>query len=90
MSEQWQIGKKKDSNLVKGQERAVLVGLSKKRQQKELVKEYLDELEFLALTAGAKTVKVFIQQMEHPHPRTFIGEGKAEEIAEYILSLIHI
>lgn len=84
MSDNWQVGKKKSSGLAKVQERAILVGLSKKRQSKELVKEYLDELEFLAMTAGAKTVKTFIQQLDHPHPRTFIGEGKAEEIATYI------
>ncbi len=84
MSDNWQVGKKKSSGLAKVQERAILVGLSKKRQSKELVKEYLDELEFLAMTAGAKTVKIFIQQLDHPHPRTFIGEGKAEEIATYI------
>ena len=84
MSDNWQVGKKKSSGLAKVQERAILVGLSKKRQPKELVKEYLDELEFLAMTAGAKTVKIFIQQLDHPHPRTFIGDGKATEIAEYI------
>ncbi len=84
MSDNWQVGKKKSSGLAKVQERAILVGISKKRHSKELVKEYLDELEFLALTAGAKTVKTFIQQMDHPHPRTFIGEGKALEIADYI------
>lgn len=84
MSDQWEIGKKKASGLAKVKERAVLVGLSKKRQAKEIVKEHLDELAFLAMTAGAETVKVFIQQLEHPHPRTFIGEGKALEIAEYV------
>ena len=84
MSDNWQVGKKKSSGLAKVKERAILVGLSKKRQSKELVKEYLDELEFLAMTAGAKTVKTFIQQLDHPHPRTFIGEGKAEEIGAYI------
>ncbi len=84
MSDQWQIGKKKRSGLADTKERAVLVGLSKKGQKKEEVEEFLAELDFLAMTAGAETVKTFIQQLDHPHPRTFIGEGKAEEIAQYI------
>jgi len=84
MSDQWEIGKKKKSGLSKKRERAILIGLAKKRESKEIIKEYLDELEFLALTAGAQTVKVFIQHANHPHPRTFIGEGKALEIADYI------
>ncbi len=44
----------------------------------------MDELEFLALTAGAKTVKLFFQKLTHPDPRTFIGKGKLEEVREYI------
>ncbi len=84
MSDQWQIGKQKSSGLAKKKENAVLVGLARKDQSKELVQEYLDELEFLAQTAGAVAKKVFIQQLDHPHPRTFIGSGKAEEISEYI------
>ncbi|MFI3298783.1 MAG: GTPase HflX [Rikenellaceae bacterium] len=46
-------------------------------------KEYLDELEFLALTAGAETVRHFTQKMTTPHRRTFVGEGKLQEIKEY-------
>ncbi len=48
------------------------------------VQENLDELEFLALTAGAKTLKRFIQKVAHPDPRIFIGKGKLEEIREYV------
>lgn len=84
MSDQWDIGKKKNSGLARKKEQAILVGLSQRGQKKEDIQEYLDELEFLAMTAGANTVKTFIQQLDHPHPRTFIGEGKALEIADYI------
>ena len=86
MSDQWQIGKKKRSGLKDQKERAILVGMSRKGQDREEVEEYLDELDFLARTAGATTVKVYIQNMDRPHPRTFIGEGKAQEIADYIES----
>lgn len=60
------------------------MGLISQRQQEELALEYLDELEFLADTAGAKTLKKFVQQLEKPNPKTFIGSGKIEEIAEYV------
>jgi len=84
MSENWQIGKQKKSGLVKKIERAVIVGLIQKNQTEEVSKEYLDELEFLALTAGAKTVKRFTQKLQHPDRRTFVGKGKLEEIATYV------
>lgn len=86
MSDSWEIGKKKEQGLKKEPERAVLVGVARSGQSKELIKEYLDELEFLASTAGAITVKTFIQSLDHPDSRTFIGQGKAKEIAEYIES----
>jgi GTP-binding protein HflX len=60
------------------------VGLVHRTQTEEQVQEYLDELEFLALTAGARTIKRFIQKLPHPDPRTFIGKGKLEEIKAYI------
>jgi GTP-binding protein HflX len=66
------------------EERAVLVGLINARQTEAQVREYLDELAFLALTAGAHTVKCFIQKLPHPDARTFIGRGKLEEIKNYI------
>lgn len=84
MSEQWQIGKKQKSGLTQSSEQAILVGLVRKGQPKEEVEEFIDELDFLARTAGAFSIKTFIQKLDHPHPRTFIGEGKALEIAEYI------
>jgi len=66
------------------EERAVLVGLVHKDQTEEQLHEYLDELAFLAETAGAKAVKRFTQKLPHPDSRTFIGKGKLEEIKNYI------
>lgn len=66
------------------EERAVLVGLITGGQTEAQVSEYLDELAFLALTAGAVTVKRFMQKLPHPDARSFIGKGKLEEIRDYI------
>jgi GTP-binding protein HflX len=66
------------------EERAVLVGLVHKDQTEQQVNEYLDELAFLAETAGAIAVKKFTQKLPHPDSRTFIGKGKLEEIKNYI------
>lgn len=66
------------------QENAILVGLIHKDQTEAQVKEYLEELAFLADTAGAKAVKRFAQRLPHPDSRTFIGKGKLEEIKRYI------
>lgn len=66
-------------------EQAILVGLVQKDQNEQQVKEYLDELSFLAETAGAETVKIFTQKMLHPDSRTFVGKGKLEEIKNYII-----
>ncbi|MCB0402931.1 MAG: GTPase HflX [Flavobacteriales bacterium] len=66
------------------QERAVLVGVTIKGQDENTTKEYLDELAFLAETAGAQTVKMFTQNLDHPNPKTFIGKGKMEEVFEYV------
>lgn len=68
----------------KKQETAVLVGIDYKSAPKGQAEEYLDELAFLAETAGAKTLKKFTQKLNHPHSRTFVGEGKLEEIALYV------
>lgn len=61
-------------------ERVVLVGIIRDKDQERAVKEYLEELDFLAQTAGAQTVRVFTQRMSQPNKRTFVGEGKLEEI----------
>ena len=65
-------------------ERAVLVGLITHQQNEAKVNEYLDELEFLADTAGAVVVRRFTQKVENPNPRTFVGQGKLEEIRQYV------
>ena len=65
-------------------ERAILVGLIHKDQTEHQLQEYLDELAFLAETAGAVAVKRFTQKLPHPDSRTFIGKGKLEEIKNYI------
>ena len=65
-------------------ETAVLVGLITKEQNEAKTKEYLDELEFLADTAGAVTVKRFTQKVGGPSQTTYVGSGKLLEIKEYI------
>lgn len=65
-------------------ERAVLVGLISNQQNETKAKEYLDELAFLADTAGAVTVRTFLQKLEYPNPRTYVGKGKLDEIRAYI------
>ncbi|HMQ62363.1 MAG TPA: GTPase HflX, partial [Flavilitoribacter sp.] len=84
MESQWNIGEKQKLGIRKSTEYAVLVGMIHASQSESQVQEYLDELEFLALTAGAESVKRFIQRLPHPDSRTFIGKGKLEEIAEYV------
>lgn len=63
---------------------AVLVGVVQQGQTERLAREYLDELKFLAETAGAETIKIFTQKLDHPDSRTFVGKGKLEEIKQYI------
>src|ERR1041385_7608023 len=65
-------------------EKAVLVGVIHRNQNEEQVKEYLDELAFLAETAGAVALKRFTQKLYSTEPRTFIGSGKMEEIKQYV------
>jgi GTP-binding protein HflX len=76
------IEKKKSSG---SEEVAILVGLIQKDQTEQQVIEYLDELDFLAATAGATTIKRFTQKMAHPDSKTFLGKGKLEEIKNFIL-----
>ncbi len=65
-------------------ERAVLAGLITPQQNEQKVKEYLDELAFLADTAGICPVKYFTQRLEMAHPVTFVGSGKLQEIKEFV------
>ena len=67
-------------------ETAVLVGLITKEQDEAKTKEYLDELEFLADTAGAVTVKRFTQRVNGPNQTTYVGKGKLEEIRQFIIN----
>lgn len=64
-------------------EHVILIGLVRQNQDFERTNEYLDELSFLAETAGGQEVKRFIQSLPYPDPKTYIGSGKLQEIAQY-------
>ena len=66
-------------------ENTILVGIVTQAQGIEKSKDYLDELDFLTITAGGKVLKRFVQRMNMPNPKTFIGSGKILEIKEFIL-----
>jgi GTP-binding protein HflX len=70
-------------NQIGTDEKAILVGLVQQGQTESQTYEYLDELAFLAETAGAKTIKRFWQKLPHPDRATFVGKGKLEEIAQF-------
>jgi GTP-binding protein HflX len=72
------------NNTDKKQETAVLVALATTSQSAEKTQEYLQELAFLTDTAGVQTLKTFIQKLEKPDTRTYVGKGKLEEIAAYV------
>jgi len=74
----------RQSNTKTEPEKAVLVGLITQHQDKNKIKEYLDELAFLVETAGGIPVQRFTQSLESPNPKTFVGTGKLEEIRQYI------
>ncbi len=76
--------KKQIFDTSKKEETAIMVGIITQNLRVEQAEEYLDELEFLALTAGAIVKKRFLQRLNYPNPRTFIGAGKLQEIGEYI------
>ncbi len=65
-------------------EKTILIGLVTQNQNEEKSREYLDELEFLAYTAGGEVLKRFTQKMENPNPKTFIGTGKLEEVKNFV------
>nr|WP_315819435.1 GTPase HflX [Paraflavitalea speifideiaquila] len=73
-----------NKNIIQKEEKAVLAGLVYKNQTEEQVKEYLEELAFLAETAGATAVKRYIQKLPHPDSKTFLGKGKLEEIKNFV------
>jgi GTP-binding protein HflX len=70
--------------MIEPEEKAVLVAVMQQDQTERQVKEYLDELAFLAETAGAITVRQFMQKLDHPDSKTFVGKGKLEEIRNYV------
>ena len=84
MSDAWKVGKEDKKGILREQEYCILIGVITKDEDEAQVMEYLDELDFLANTAGAITKKVFTQKMPHPNVKTFVGTGKLEEIREYI------
>ncbi len=83
-SAQWQLGESRPNGLIRLPEYAVLIGVILQGQSETQAKEYLDELEFLVLTAGATTIARFTQRLPHPDSHTFIGSGKVKEIADYL------
>jgi GTP-binding protein HflX len=84
MNREWNVSTQATKGIKSETEYAVLVGLVYKLQTEEEVQEYLNELEFLAHTAGAETLKRFVQKLPHPDRRSFIGKGKVEEIRQYL------
>ncbi len=84
MSDAWKVGKEEKKGLARTQEYCILVAVIGKDDRESVVIEHLDELEFLATTAGAITKKVFTQKMPHPNVKTYVGSGKLDEILEYI------
>jgi GTPase len=69
---------------IQQEERAIIVGVVQKGQTELQVQEYMDELAFLAETAGAVTIKRFMQKLPRPDSKTFVGKGKLEEIKNYV------
>jgi GTPase len=69
---------------IQQEERAIIVGVVQKGQTDLQVQEYMDELAFLAETAGAVTIKRFVQKLPRPDSKTFVGKGKLEEIKNYV------
>ena len=64
-------------------ENTVIIGVINKNQSESIVKDYLDELTFLSETAGGVVKKRFVQKLESPNPKTFIGTGKITEVQAY-------
>ncbi len=72
------------SHIESKQEFAVLVGVITSQQTEDMAKEYIEELAFLAETSGAETKRKFLQRIDKPNPKTYVGSGKIKEIKEYI------
>lgn len=76
--------KREPLSTAKPAETCVLIGLATRHQRREQLEEYLDELAFLVETAKAETKQVFIQSLDKPDVRTFVGSGKLQEIKEFV------
>ncbi|MEM9990617.1 MAG: GTPase HflX [Bacteroidota bacterium] len=85
MANNWNLGEDREKKGLKSKiEDAVLIAVQRQGQEDSEAQEFLDELEFLAETAGARTQKRFRQKLGQPDRRTYVGKGKLQEIAEYI------
>jgi len=71
-------------NSTKKSETAILIGVVTQEQSEDMTKEFIDELEFLALTAGAVTKRKFLQKLDKPQNKTYIGKGKLQEVKAYV------
>ena len=71
-------------------ERCILIGAITREQNEIKSQEYINELKFLAQTAGTKTIKVFQQKLDKPDPNTFLGSGKMDEVNNFIKSIISV
>ncbi len=80
----WNVGEKDSRGLAQKIERAVLVGIITPHINEKQAAEHLSELEFLAMTAGAETIKKYTQSLPHPNRKYFVGSGKLEEIGEFV------
>lgn len=78
------MAKRAPVSTAKPAETCVLIGLATRHQRREQLEEYLDELAFLVETAKAETKQVFIQSLDKPDVRTFVGSGKLQEIKEFV------
>jgi GTP-binding protein HflX len=87
---EWNIGEKQKQGIAKEIEEALIAALMLPTDKEIDINEQLDELDFLAETAGAKVVKRFVQKLSQPDSRTYLGKGKIEEIALYVESHPHI
>jgi GTP-binding protein HflX len=84
MSENWKVGKEEKKGIRKEIEHCILIGVIDEKHTESQVLEYLEELRFLAETAGASADKIFTQKLDHPNVKTYVGSGKLDEIKEYI------
>ena len=83
---EWNLGEKDKKGLSKKIEKAIVIGIIPASNKEVEVMEHLDELEFLAETAGVESIKRFTQRLEQPNTVTYLGKGKLDEVGQYIAS----